>query len=483
MTETTQKRQHSQEDEGSRKVARLEKALKQINADVSSLLSGSGGPPLQTAVTRQQSRESKPGRLLRGRQIPCKAAVSALPGGVPNALPEVKALLELAAAHVRPERSCAGSVSASMGSERRVGGRGGVSGQPAQPGVVEDQHALPKQPSAEGSGLPQMTVAAAAAQAGPAQHAQRARPAVKPTRGSRELNMLLQAAAALPMRSAGAAPLCGLAAGRTRAHTEVQPAAAGALPCTSADGAPEPPRPRLAKGSRELKALCMDVPSSAPPAGPWDGGRAHPRPKQMRGIRELLALRSDAPSSACMVHPAKRFRPQPVRGPAGVRARNADISSIDKTSGQQSAPQMLEPELAGAVRRSTRSSSNVAAPCTRKPSAKSGKKDSRRGPATGRAGGGRHRDRTAHCTQSSKARHSVPSDEVPVVRCTRAWERLPLLRPSESCTRLSSASNAPTIRQLQSPTPSGKPVTAAPQRMQNVLQKCCCNIHTAQFDS
>ena len=340
-------------------------------------------------------------------------------------------------------------------------GKGGVSGQPAQPGAAEEQCALPAEPPAEGRGPSQTPVAAAAAQAGPTQHAQQARPAVKPTRGSRELNTLLQAAAALPTRSAGAAPLCSLAAGRTRAHTKVQPTAAGALPCTSADGAPEPPRPKLAKGSRELKALRIDVPSSAPPAGPRGSGRAHPRPKHMRGIRELLALRLDAPSSACMVHPAKRFKLQPVRGLAGVRARDVDNSSIDRTSGQQSVPQMLESELASAARMSTRSSSHVTAPCTRKPSAKSGKKDGRRGPATGRAGGGRHEDSKGRAALGSKARHSVPSNELPSARCTRARKGLPLLRLSESSKRLSSASNALA--------PSGERFTAAPQRMHNVF--------------
>ena len=471
-TGTSQKRRPGKEDEGSRKIARLEKTLKQINANALSLLSCSGGRPLQTAVTRQQSRKSKPGRVLRGRQIPCKAAASASPGGVPNALPEVKVLLELAAAHVRPERSCAGSVSASMGCKGRVGGRGEVSGQPAQPGIVKEQHALPEKPPAEGSGLPQMPVATAAVQAGPTQHAQQARPAVKPIRGSRELNTLLQAAAALPMRSASAAPLCGLAAGRTRARPEVQPAAACALPCTSADGAPEPPRPKLAKGSRELKALSMDVPSSAAPAGPWDSGRAHPRSKHMRGIRELLALRLDAPSSACMVHSAKRFELQPVRGLAGVRARHADVSSIDRTSWQQSVPQMLEPELASAARISTCSSSHVTAPCTRKPSAESGKKDGRRGPATGSAGGGRHEDRKAH---------RMPSNELPIARRTRARERLPLLRASESSKRLTSASNTPAQRQLQRAAPSGKQLTAAPKRMHNVLQGLRCPLLIGVF--
>ena len=455
MGAAPQKRQRSGEDEGPRKAARLEKALKQINADASSLLSGCGGSSLQTAVTRQQSRRRQPGRMLRGGQVTHKAAVPALPGRTLNSLPEVEALLEIAATHVRPEDPRPGSVSASMGCQGRLGGEGGVSGQPAQPGAAEEHRAVPAEPPAEGCGVLQMPVTAAAAQAGPAQHAQHARPAVKPTRGSRELNMLLQAAAALPMRSAGAAPLCGLAAGRTRAHTEVQPIAAGALPCTSADGAPEPPRPKLAKGSRELKALCMDVPSSAPPVGPWDSGRAHPRPKHMRGIRELLALRSDAPSLACMVHPAKRLRPQPVRGLAGVRARRADISSIDRTSRQQSVPQMLEPELASAVRITTRSSSHVTAPYTRKPSGKSEKKNERRGPATGRAGGGQHEDRKARRALGSKAWRSVPSNELPIARRTRAREGLPLLRPSESNKRLSSASNAPTQRQLQRPAPSG----------------------------
>ena len=621
-----QKRQRSGEDEGSRKVARLEKALKQINADASSLLSSCGGSSLQTAVTRQQSRRRQPGRMLRGGHITHEAAVPALPGRVLNPLPEVEALLEIAATRVQLEGPRPGSMSASMGCQGRSGGGGGVSGQPAQPGAAEEQRAVPAEPPAAGRGPLQMPVTAAAAQAGPAQHAQQARPAVKGMRGSRELNTLLQAAAAMPTRSTSAIPLCDLAAGRTRAHTEVQPTTSGALPHISAAENPEPPRlkaalgprkvkalsatmrqsdyssgqperspsrrrahsmvhftgaadasdkaascppeprrskpvsglrellalgaslitsnhmpdqfqqvsgrtraqsaaqpgaagharhqpamkpsqspnPRAAKGCRELhalraqlpnspptssqqnprhaaeplksrrevKALRMDMPSSAIPAGRQDSGRAHPRPTPRRGIREVLALRSGAPSSVCMAHAARRSKQQPVRGLKRLRLRDADIPSADMTSGQQSVPQALQPKLASAASVAARSSSHTFAPCTRKLSAKSGKQDSRRALTTGHAKKGQYRDSAAHRTREDKAGHSKPSDGLPIGRRTRARGRQPSPRPSESSKRISSASNAPIKRQLQrGPAPAGKSFTAAQQRTLNVLQR------------
>ena len=624
-----QKRQRSGEDEGSRKVARLEKALKQINADASSLLSGCGGSSLQAAVTRQQSRRRQPGMMLRGGQITHQAAVPALPGRTLNPLPEVEALLEIAATRVQLEGPRPGSMSASMGCQGRSGGGGGVSGQPAQPGAAEEQRAVPAEPPAEGRGPLQMPVTAAAAQAGPAQHAQPARPAVKGMRGSRELNTLLQAAATMPTRSTSAMPLCNLAAGRTRAHTEVQPTISGALPHMSAAENPEPPRLRAALGPRKVKALsaamrqsdctsgqpehipsrrrahsmvhftgaadasdkaascppesckskpvsglrellalgaslitsnhmpdhfqqasgrtraqsaeqpgaagqapdqpamkpsqpsstkpargrrgvqalrvqlpctravscrqgprhaaeptkpetlkgrrdpnahlCMGPPSSAPSAGRQDSGRAHPRRKAMRGLRELLALRSDAPSSACMAHPAKRSKQQPVRGLNRLGEIDAGIPSADMTSGQQSVPQALQSKLASAVRLPTRSSAHVTASCTRKLNAQSGGQDGRRILAAGHVDGARHKDSAACRTRGGKAGHCVPSDGVPIGRCTRAWGHVSLPRPSESSKRLSSANNSPIQRQLQRPAPSGKHFTAAPQRMHNVL--------------
>ena len=127
MLGASQKRRRCEEEEGSKKVARLERALKQMDANASNLLSGCGGPSLQTAVTRQQRRKRQPGRTLRGRSVPCRAATSAVPGHVLNPLPEVKALLAVAAAHAQHERSSAASMSASMDCEGHMtGGRRSV---------------------------------------------------------------------------------------------------------------------------------------------------------------------------------------------------------------------------------------------------------------------------------------------------------------------------------------------------------------------
>ena len=523
MIGASQKRRRSQEDEGTRKVARLERALKQINADASGLLSSCGGPSLQTAVTRQQRRERQPGRTLRGRQVTCRAAMSASPGQVLYPLPEVKALLDIAAAQVQPERSCTRSLKASMYCQVSVDREGGAAGQPAQAGAAEEEHALPAEQPAEGPGL--LPVADAAAQVGSAQHAQQAGPAVKPIRGSRELNTLLRAAAALPMYPPSAAPLCHLAAGQTRAHNQAQPTAAGALPCTSAAEAHKPPRPQLAKGLRELKALSASMhPSGRTPyqsvaapgkgraqsmlhltstaAAPSKAASPAPeplRPKAVSGLRELLALGAchartdhmpdhsqqvsgrtrahsaaqpgaarDAPSQPA-IKPSQPTSPSPARGCSVLRPERVQQPRLRATPcrrGPRHAAEPAKPEPLRGCRELEATCIN--APRSGPPASRqdSNKAQSKSKPVRG------IRELLAlrsHAPSSACMPHPAQRTRLQpvrglkdIARGTRARGRLPLLRPSGSSKRLSSASNVPTERQLRRRAPSGKPFPAAP---------------------
>ena len=176
-------------------------------------------------------------------------------------------------------------------------------------------------------------------------------------------------------------------------------------------------------------------------------------------------------SSDCTAHLAERSKPHPVRSLKGLRARNAGTPSAERTSGQQTVPQALQPELASPARIAARRSLHITAPCARKPSAKSGKQDCRRALAAGRIGGGQYSGSGACRTRGGKAGRSVPSDGLPIARRTRAQGRRPLPRPLEASEWLRSTSNELTEHQLQRLALSGKPFTAAPQRMQSVLQR------------
>ena len=136
--------------------------------------------------------------------------------------------------------------------------------------------------------------------------------------------MLLQAAAALPMRLASAVPLCDLAAGRTRLHTEVQPTTAGALPRTSTAEAPEPPRPKPAQGSKVPKALSAGVHRSV--CAPDQSERIVSRRRAQTMVH--LTCAAAAPSKAASF-PRESSRPKPVSGLRELLALGACHSTSD----------------------------------------------------------------------------------------------------------------------------------------------------------